>query len=146
MRSLPKRRRGDSLIGQIVAANVVLVTLTLVAASVVASLDRSGGDSAGQLLVLGLVLILTFGSLVAAGLPVSDVRSMDEIAARAGSSKATIYRRCRRAGITPRGLLDCMITAVAVRHDVPVLSHDADLARIARVTSLRLDDASLRSD
>ena len=60
MRSLSKRRRGDSLIGQIVAANVVLVTLTLVAASVVASLDRSGGDSAGQLLVLGLVLVLTF--------------------------------------------------------------------------------------
>jgi two-component system, NarL family, sensor histidine kinase UhpB len=60
MRSLPKRRRGDSLIGQVVAANVVLVTLTLVAASVVASLDRSGGDSAGQLLVLGLVLVLTF--------------------------------------------------------------------------------------
>lgn len=59
---------------------------------------------------------------------------------------ATIYRRCRRAGITPRGLLDCMITAVAVRHDIPVLSYDADLARIARVTSLRLDDASLRPD
>jgi predicted nucleic acid-binding protein len=59
---------------------------------------------------------------------------------------ATIYRRCRRAGITPRGLLDCMITAVAVRHDVPVLSYDADLARIASATSLRLDDASLRPD
>jgi two-component system sensor histidine kinase UhpB len=60
MRSLSKRRRGDSLIGQVVAANVVLVTLTLVAASVVASLDRSGGDSLGQLVVLGLVLVLTF--------------------------------------------------------------------------------------
>jgi predicted nucleic acid-binding protein len=59
---------------------------------------------------------------------------------------ATIYRRCRRAGITPRGLLDCMITAVAVRHDVPVLSYDADLARIASATSLRLDDSSLRPD
>jgi len=27
----------------------------------------------------------------------------------------TIYRRCRRAGITPRGMLDCMIAAVAWR-------------------------------
>jgi len=60
MRLIPKRRRGDSLIGQIVAANVVLVTLTLVAASLVAGLDRSGGDSAGQLVVLVLILVLTF--------------------------------------------------------------------------------------
>jgi predicted nucleic acid-binding protein len=57
---------------------------------------------------------------------------------------AAIYRRCRRAGITPRGLFDCMIAAVAMRHDVPVLSHDADLARIAEVTALRLDAASAR--
>lgn len=60
MRSPRKRRRGDSLIGQVVAANVVLVTLTLVGASLVAGLDRSGSDSAGQLVVLVLVLILTF--------------------------------------------------------------------------------------
>ena len=60
MRSLPKRRRGDSLISQVVAANVVLVTLTLVSASVVASLDHDGGEGAGQLVVLGLVLVLTF--------------------------------------------------------------------------------------
>ena len=60
MRSLPKRRRGDSLIGQVVVANVVLVTLTLVGATAVAGLDRSGSDSAGQLVVLVLLLILTF--------------------------------------------------------------------------------------
>jgi predicted nucleic acid-binding protein len=59
-------------------------------------------------------------------------------------STATIYRRCRRAGITPRGLYDCMIAAVAVRHDVPVLSYDADFARMAEVTTLRLDPASVR--
>jgi predicted nucleic acid-binding protein len=57
---------------------------------------------------------------------------------------ATIYRRCRAAGITPRGLLDCVIAAVAIRHDVAMLAHDVDLARIAEVTSLRLDAATLR--
>lgn len=57
---------------------------------------------------------------------------------------ATIYRRCRRAGITPRGLVDCMIVAVAVRHDASLLSQDPDMARIAEVTTLRLDPASLR--
>ena len=57
---------------------------------------------------------------------------------------STIYRRCRAQGITPRGLLDCMIAAVAVRRRVPVLSHDVDLARIAKVVDLRLDEASTR--
>jgi two-component system sensor histidine kinase UhpB len=54
------RRRGDSLIGQVVAANVVLVTLTLVAASLVGGLDRTEQAGGGQLLVLALVLLLTF--------------------------------------------------------------------------------------
>ncbi len=57
---------------------------------------------------------------------------------------ATIYRRCRRAGVTPRGMLDCMIAAVALRHQAAVLAHDADLARIAEVVPLRLDPATLR--
>ena len=57
---------------------------------------------------------------------------------------ATIYRQCRRASITPRGLLDCMIATVAIRHDVPLLAQDADLARIADVTALQLDKASFR--
>ncbi len=55
-----KTRRDDSLIGQVVVANVVLVTLTLVAASLVAGLDLSAHGERWQLLVLVLVLILTF--------------------------------------------------------------------------------------
>lgn len=55
-----------------------------------------------------------------------------------------IYRRCRQAGITPRGLLDCTIAAVALRCGALVLAHDADMARIADVMPLQLDDASLR--
>jgi len=56
----------------------------------------------------------------------------------------SVYRSCRQAGITPRGLLDCMIAAVALRYGVSVLAHDADMARIADVMPLQLDDASLR--
>lgn len=55
-----------------------------------------------------------------------------------------IYRRCRQTGIAPRGLLDCMIAAVAIRHSVPVLAHDAGMARIAQVMPLELDEVSLR--
>lgn len=55
-----------------------------------------------------------------------------------------IYRRCRQNGVTPRGMLDCMIAAVAWRHDATVLAHDVDLDRIAGVIGLEFDDASLR--
>ena len=52
-----------------------------------------------------------------------------------------IYRRCRQAGVTPRGLIDCMIAAVAHRHHATVLARDTDLAHLARVTGLPLDPA-----
>jgi predicted nucleic acid-binding protein len=56
-----------------------------------------------------------------------------------------IYRRCRSVGVTPRGLLDCMIAAVAQRHRASVLAHDADFARVADVIGLEPDQASLRA-
>jgi two-component system sensor histidine kinase UhpB len=56
-----RRRRHDSLIGQVVVANIVLVTLTLVAAAMVGGLDDlSRNDERWQLLVLALVILLTF--------------------------------------------------------------------------------------
>lgn len=56
-----------------------------------------------------------------------------------------IYRRCRAAGVTPRGLLDCMIAAVAWRREAALLSHDADMDRVAGVIGIELDHASLRA-
>jgi len=56
-----------------------------------------------------------------------------------------IYRRCRAAGVTPRGTVDCMIAAVAWRREVSLLSHDADMDRIARIMGIATDDASLRA-
>ncbi|HEY7272425.1 MAG TPA: PIN domain nuclease [Actinoplanes sp.] len=56
----------------------------------------------------------------------------------------TVYRRCRQAGITPRGLVGCMIAAVALRTGAALLAQDADLARIAHVVPLRLDRATVR--
>lgn len=58
---------------------------------------------------------------------------------------ARIYRRCRAAGITPRGMVDCMIAAVAWRAGATLLAHDIDLDRVASVMSIGLDDASLRA-
>jgi predicted nucleic acid-binding protein len=58
---------------------------------------------------------------------------------------ARLYRTCRRSGVTPRGLIDCMVAAVASRHGARVLAHDLDFARMASVVSLRLDAASLHA-
>lgn len=57
----------------------------------------------------------------------------------------TIYRRCRAAGVTARGMLDCMIAAVAWRTGATLLSHDADMDRVAGVVEIELDKASLRA-
>jgi predicted nucleic acid-binding protein len=56
-----------------------------------------------------------------------------------------IYRRCRAAGITPRGMIDCMIAAVAWRRRASLLAHDLDMYRLAGVLELELDAASLRA-
>jgi len=52
---------------------------------------------------------------------------------------ARIYRRCRQSGVTPRGLVDCMIAAVARRHQASLLACDADLDRVASVIGIELD-------
>ena len=58
---------------------------------------------------------------------------------------ARIYRRCRQAGVTPRGMVDCMIVAVAYRRGAALLSWDVDVDRVARVIGVHLDEASLRA-
>lgn len=52
---------------------------------------------------------------------------------------AVLFRRCRRAGETIRTLIDCLIAAIAIRADVPVLHADTDFDALARHTALRLD-------
>jgi predicted nucleic acid-binding protein len=54
-----------------------------------------------------------------------------------------IYRRCRAVGVTPRGMVDCMIAAVAWRRAATLLANDADMDRVARVIGIAIDDASL---
>ena len=50
---------------------------------------------------------------------------------------AEIYRTGRRAAFTIRRPNDCLIAAIAIRHNVPVLHADRDFEVIARFTSLR---------
>src|SRR5215217_5873062 len=52
-------RRDDSLIGQIVAANVVLFALTLLAASVASGLDLGASDERWEFMIIALAIVLT---------------------------------------------------------------------------------------
>jgi predicted nucleic acid-binding protein len=58
---------------------------------------------------------------------------------------ARIYRRCRGEGVTPRGLVDCLIASVARRHAAILLAQDAGLSRVAGVVGIDVDRASPRS-
>jgi hypothetical protein len=57
---------------------------------------------------------------------------------------ARIYRRCRGVGVTPRGMIDCTIAAVAWRSGASLLASDADLVRVAEVVGVDLDAATPR--
>jgi predicted nucleic acid-binding protein len=51
---------------------------------------------------------------------------------------ARLYRAARRAGVTVRKTLDCLIAAPCVRTGAPLLHADEDFDRLATCTSLRI--------
>jgi predicted nucleic acid-binding protein len=51
---------------------------------------------------------------------------------------AELYRSARRAGVTIRKTLDCLIAAPCVRTGAPLLHADSDFDRLATCTPLRL--------
>jgi hypothetical protein len=52
---------------------------------------------------------------------------------------AALYRTCRQRGHTVRKLMDCLIAAVAIRSDVPILHMDADFEILAQHTTLQIE-------
>jgi predicted nucleic acid-binding protein len=61
---------------------------------------------------------------------------VDAVADFEGAAK--VYRSCRNAGVTPRGLVDCMIAGIAIRTGSALLAADADFTSMAKVIPLRL--------
>lgn len=47
-----------------------------------------------------------------------------------------LYRAARRAGLTVRSGVDCLIAACAIRHGLAVLHHGRDFDALARVSPL----------
>ena len=61
---------------------------------------------------------------------------LEAVADFEGASR--IYRSCRSAGVTPRGLIDCMIANVALRTGSEILAADKDFEAIATVVPLQV--------
>jgi len=47
-----------------------------------------------------------------------------------------LYRAARKSGFTPRGTGDCLIAAVCIRADVPLLHCDKNFDRMAQISEL----------
>ena len=60
----------------------------------------------------------------------------DPVADFTGAAK--LYRACRAGGVTPRGLIDCMIAGIAIRTGAELLAADQDFDDMARILPLRL--------
>jgi predicted nucleic acid-binding protein len=54
---------------------------------------------------------------------------------------AQLYRDARRAGVTIRKTLDCLIAAACIRADAPILHADRDFDLLASCTPLRVHEA-----
>ena len=51
---------------------------------------------------------------------------------------AALFRQCRRQGETVRKLIDCLIGAVAISAQIPILHNDTDFDVLARHTDLKV--------
>ena len=60
----------------------------------------------------------------------------DPVADFEGAS--VVYRECRANGITPRGLIDCIIVNIAIRTNSQLLAMDKDFRDIAKIMPLQL--------
>ena len=66
-------------------------------------------------------------------LDVVQVAGLDDFRAA-----AQLYRAARREGLTIRRTTDCLIAAVCIRADRPLLHHDADFDHLALMSPLRV--------
>ena len=64
--------------------------------------------------------------------------TMESVIAADYLAAAALFRRCRAHGTTVRKLIDCLIAAVAIRRDMPILHADADFDGLAKHTPLRV--------
>lgn len=67
------------------------------------------------------------------GLPIITLAGVTDFEAA-----ADLYRRCRRAGETIRGLTDCLVAVPTIAAEAQLLHADGDFDKLARHSPLRL--------
>ena len=75
------------------------------------------------------------------GLPIVEAPLRPAVVAAA----VDLYGRARRAGVTVRSGVDCLIAACALRHNLAVLHVDRDFTNLARISQLEATDLKRRS-
>jgi predicted nucleic acid-binding protein len=65
--------------------------------------------------------------------PILRLQDLDDFALA-----AELYRKARRAGVTIRKTMDCLIAAPCVRRGAPILHADEDFDRLASCTDLEI--------
>ena len=69
----------------------------------------------------------------------TDIRILENPLTRTVFDEAIqLYREARRAAITIRSSVDCLIASCALRNDAAVLHKDRDFTHLARVSPLRV--------
>jgi predicted nucleic acid-binding protein len=63
---------------------------------------------------------------------------VDPVSPATHDHAAMLFRRCRAAGRAVRGTVDCLIAAVALEHQLPVLAVDRDFLTLQAVCGLHL--------
>ena len=76
-----------------------------------------------------------------AAMPIVEAPLDDEVYYEA----VDLYRAARRAGITVRSSVDCLIAACALRHDLTVLHRDRDYTALATICPLSSRDFPVRN-
>ena len=76
-----------------------------------------------------------------AAMPIVESPLDDEVFYEA----ADLYRAARRAGLTVRSGVDCLIAACALRNDLTVLHRDRDYTALARISPLNTREISVRN-
>lgn len=118
------RSPADETLAAALAAGVVLGVVDVVRMEVLA------GASTDEQLV-------TVSRLLARGTALPALSPFDHEHA-ATLYRTARYRTARRSGQTVRSLVDCLVAAVALRIDAPVLARDQDFEVLASVSELRL--------
>ncbi|MFB8188617.1 PIN domain nuclease [Microbacterium sp. NPDC055988] len=71
---------------------------------------------------------------LANGLPLAPLRTLTDF-----RDAAELYRASAANGHPVRSMVDCLIAAVAIRRDIPLLHADRDFEFLAEISPLRLD-------